>query len=263
MSSLSLPANENVRVVVNESIIKVEEIENITLSSNDNSQSTALNPQLRRSSRPHIKLHRLSFTSTSSSSSSTTTIDQKSFKINSRMFTGESKEEILRCKPYKCSMCEYRTGRRANTCKHMGNIHRVEYKQATRLVTELPMDVARQTINMYNEERTRDGRFKRGKRITVNQQPDHQNNFSCKPFKCGLCEYRAAQKSNASSHMQRVHQVESHQACSLVKVLSLNNAKKTLNEYNRNFDSKSGRFNSYSIFNAETKSAASKSGAIV
>jgi KRAB domain-containing zinc finger protein len=65
--------------------------------------------------------------------------------------------------------------------------------------------------------------------------------FSCKPFKCGMCEFRSAQKSNASTHMRLVHKVDSNAAKRLVKVLPLDEAKSTAEEYNKKFV-KSGRF---------------------
>jgi hypothetical protein len=232
--SLRLPTTENASAVVNERSTPAEEIEVICLSSDDESQPTASNPQPRRSLRPHIPLHQLSMTSTSSSSSSssTTIIDQpqannliKQFKCtkcwyrsnwssnvtshlrakhgntfanykyvqtldkaeaartldaynrehgNTRRVhsnrersnavehaAGDNLEEILQCKPFKCGMCEYRSGRRINTCRHIIKTHKLEHQRAAKLVTVLPMDEARRTVNMYNEARDRDGFFHR------------------------------------------------------------------------------------------------------
>jgi hypothetical protein len=73
----------------------------------------------------------------------------------------------------------------------------------------------------------------------------------CKPFKCGKCEYRAAQKSNVYAHMRRIHQVEFYEVKRLVKVLPLDEAEKTVKEYNIKFGEKSGRFRSYNLQNRE------------
>jgi hypothetical protein len=162
----------------------------------------------------------------------------------------ESVEEIVQCKPFKCSMCEYRSGIKTYTYNHIVKYHQFEYKQATRLVTVLSIDVARQTVNMYNEARARDGLFFPGKLSlnrhvdenlainqprgnAVNQYPRGQENYFSKPFKCGKCGFRSAQKSNAKTHMRQVHKVDSHEARILLKVLTLDEAKKTLAEYNK------------------------------
>jgi hypothetical protein len=168
--------------------------------------------------------------------------DREHLKTVRRRATRLSYKEILLCKPFKCNMCEYRSGRRANTCIHITKFHRLEYKQAARLVTVLSMDVARQTINTYNEARDRDAFFYRDRRIDVNQQLRRKHNISSKPFKCGMCEYRAAQKSTANRHMRLIHKLGIHRAKRQVKVLSLDEAKHTVEEYNKKFGCDRGRF---------------------
>jgi hypothetical protein len=53
--------------------------------------------------------------------------------------------------------------------------------------------------------------------------------------------------------MRRIHHVEFHEVKSLVKVLPLNEAKKTVKEYNQKFGQKSGRHRSYNLQNIETE----------
>jgi hypothetical protein len=90
----------------------------------------------------------------------------KRTRVKSKQTADE--QEHVQCKPYKCSICEYKSGIRSNTAMHIRRTHRLENQSANRLVTELPIDVARQTVKMYNEARARDGLFhKGGKRVDV------------------------------------------------------------------------------------------------
>jgi hypothetical protein len=56
-------------------------------------------------------------------------------------------------KPYKCSFCEFRSGRKDSAAMHIKRSHALENVAASYLVTVLPMDVAKQTIDMYNKTR--------------------------------------------------------------------------------------------------------------
>jgi hypothetical protein len=86
----------------------------------------------------------------------------------------------------------------------------------------------------------------------------------CKPYKCGKCEYRTARKDNAYAHMHKVHKVEFYKTKRLVKVLPLDEAAKTVDDYNKKFVSMDGRFRPQLQLdrNAKTGSAAKNSGFI-
>jgi hypothetical protein len=104
-----LPTTEKVSVVVNEISTAAGEIEVITLSSDDESPPTALNPQPGHSCpRPLIQHRRISLTSTSSSSS-TTLIDQPAAKNSLKQF--------------KCAKCLYKSSFQSNIIKHLKAKH--------------------------------------------------------------------------------------------------------------------------------------------
>jgi hypothetical protein len=119
------------------------------------------------------------------------------------------------------------------------------------------MDVARQTVSMYDEARERDGLFFWGRKSIrrqldgsldigqtrgMNQRlRDQKNFFLSKPFKCGICGFRSAQKSNATTHLRIVHKVDSHEARRLIKVLSLDVAEQTLEKYKKKFVHKTNK----------------------
>jgi DNA-directed RNA polymerase subunit H (RpoH/RPB5) len=137
-------------------------------------------------------------------------------------------EDKKRNKKLKCAKCHFRSNERRCVLRHFKIKHRQYPFNSAQCVQVLDEDEAARTFAAYE----------------TNQK---SISFACKPFKCGKCEYRAAQKSNAYSHMRRIHQVEFHEVKRLVKVLPLDEAKKTVKEYNIKFGQKSGRHRSYKL----------------
>jgi hypothetical protein len=100
--------------------------------------------------------------------------------------------------------------------------------------------------------------------LKVYEQNHATDSILCKPYKCGKCEYRTARKDNVYAHMHRVHKVEFHKIKKLVKVLPLDEAEKTVGEFNKKFVRESGLFCSKLLLRAKgkTRSAASNSDAL-
>jgi hypothetical protein len=80
-------------------------------------------------------------------------------------YCNDEEQETVQCKPFKCGICEFRSGRKINTVMHIRRCHKLENVSANNLVIKLPKDVARQTIGMYFEARDRGHRS--GKRNPV------------------------------------------------------------------------------------------------
>jgi hydrogenase maturation factor len=117
-------------------------------------------------------------------------------------------------KKFKCVICQYRSNWPKSVLKHFKVAHPQVVLSHLKRYTELDEDEATRTLNAY--EKIRVGR-----------------NFIDKPFQCRLCEYRAAQKTNAYTHIRKVHQVEFCEAKKLLKVLPLDEANKTVGDYNQ------------------------------
>jgi hydrogenase maturation factor len=206
-NSLRLPTTENVRAVVNEINTKVEKIEVTTLSSDEDNQTTVSNPQPL-----HSSFHRLSTTPTASL---TMTINQP------------TAQKLL--KRFKCAKCWHRSNWCSNILHHLKVKHGNMFANKKFVQTLDKVDAAR-TLAAFNLKYLNQHLHNRHRRQIYKSKI-----FVCK---CGMCEYRAAQKSNASSHMPQVHKVDSNAARRLVKVLSLDEAKSTVGECNKKLANK-------------------------
>jgi hydrogenase maturation factor len=131
-------------------------------------------------------------------------------------------------KKFICVKCHFRSNWQRNVLNHFKRTHRQVSFNPAQCVQSLDEEEAARTLAAYEKNQ----RWK---------------SIPCKPFKCGKCEYRAALKSNAYSHMRRIHHVEFYEVKRLVKVLSLDEARKTVKEYNLKFGKKSGRYRSYNL----------------
>jgi hypothetical protein len=116
-------------------------------------------------------------------------------------------EDKNRNKKFKCGKCFFRSNWQWNVLQHFKAAHRQVPFNPTQCVQVLDEEEATRSLAAYKKN-----------------QP--WKSIPCKPFNCGKCEYRAAQKSNVYGHMRRVHHVESHEVKRLVKVLPLDEAKK-------------------------------------
>jgi hypothetical protein len=55
-------------------------------------------------------------------------------------------------KPYKCTLCEFRTRQKANAYVHIRKIHKLDSQEAMRLVEVMPFDEAKKTVGEYNKK---------------------------------------------------------------------------------------------------------------
>jgi hypothetical protein len=120
-------------------------------------------------------------------------------------------------KKFKCVKCFFRSNRSRDISTHFSKAHRHVALTRLQRVQVLDDDEATRTLAAYEKNHK------------------SRNNFLCKPYKCGLCEYRAAHKSNAKSHVHHFHKLEFLEADRLVEVLPLDEAEKTVEEYNNKF----------------------------
>jgi hypothetical protein len=151
--------------------------------------------------------------------------DETKSAAKNKQATAQSGQTTVNRK-FKCVECFFRSNRPMFVKKHFEMTHKQLTFNNQQSIQVLDDDEALQTLADYEIKYLR-------------------KEVVCKPYKCGICEYRSSQKSNARNHICRVHRVESHQALTLVKVLSLDEAEQTVGEYNEKFGPKSGSVRSY------------------
>jgi hypothetical protein len=179
---------------------------------------------------------------TSDSQSTHVVVNQQQPHRRQRHFQTQSqlRQTPVKNKKFKCVKCHYR----ANLCwrisKHFNTDHReVKFNRNT-CIQVLDEDKAKRTLEAYERNHASD-------------------RILCKPYKCGKCEYRAAKKDNAYWHMRRIHRVEFYEARRLVKVLPVDEAEKTVGDYNKEFVGKSGLFCSKLLLKAKGKTGSAAS----
>jgi hypothetical protein len=126
-------------------------------------------------------------------------------------------------KNFKCVKCHFRSSRPGYVSVHFKKAHSEVALTRLECVEVLDENEAERTLATYD-------------------QIYRNDSIDCKPFKCGICEFRVAKKSNVYSHMRRVHKIGIHDAKLLVHVLSLDEAEKTVGDYNKKFVCESGRY---------------------
>jgi hypothetical protein len=132
--------------------------------------------------------------------------DQPFLKTNNKNTQTEDKNKT---KKFKCVKCHLRSNWQKNVLNHFKIKHRQVPFNPTQCVQVLDEVEAARTFAAYEKKHA----------VKIH---------TCKPYKCGQCEYRAAYKYNAYYHMQKVHKVDSYEAKRLVEVLSLDEAQKTV-----------------------------------
>jgi hypothetical protein len=85
------------------------------------------------------------------------------------------------------------------------------------------------------------GKIEARRTLNAYEQTYGRDLILCKPYKCGKCEYRATKRDNAYRHIRQVHRVEFNEAKRLVKVLPLDEAEKTVGDFNKKFADETGR----------------------
>jgi hypothetical protein len=133
------------------------------------------------------------------------------------------RRSAVRNKKIKCALCHYRCNRPTSVLNHFKVAHPQVMLSRLKRYTVLDEDEAARTLIAYKQNHTS---------IRV----------GCKPFKCRLCEYRAAQKFTLYTHIFRIHHLERYEAKRQVEILPLDEAKKTVGEYNKKFVFESGRY---------------------
>jgi hydrogenase maturation factor len=118
---------------------------------------------------------------------------------------------------FKCVECYYRSNYLMCVTRHSRMAHPQVVFSRSQSFQVLDDDEATRTLAAYEKNFVK------------------QKNFACKPYKCGICEHRSLQISNAYTHMRQVHQVEFYEAYRLVEVLPLDEAEKTVGDYNKKF----------------------------
>jgi hypothetical protein len=118
-------------------------------------------------------------------------------------------------KKFKCAKCYFRSNWPKCVLTHFKITHQQETFNRTRCIQVLDDKKATRTVAAYDQHFA-------------------YRKFDCKPFKCCKCEHRSAQRCNALSHMRNVHKVDMHEAKRLLRVLPLDEAEKTVGDYNKN-----------------------------
>jgi hypothetical protein len=140
-----------------------------------------------------------------------------------RLQTENQRQTKFNNKKFKCVKCHFRSNLLGCMTKHFKIVHwqvAFDRKQCIQVLDEAE---ATRTLAAYEQNHA-------GQSVV------------CKPFKCVLCEYRTTQRPNVYIHMRRFHQAESHEAERVVEVLPLDEAEKTVGDYNKKFARKRGRY---------------------
>jgi hypothetical protein len=143
--------------------------------------------------------------------------------LQSHLQTTKNSKTTVRNRKFKCVKCHFRSSWPIFVAKHFKVAHRREAFHHNQCFRVLDEDEATRTLDAY-------------------EQKYEKKSLSCKPYKCMKCDYRAAQKCSTYRHLWHVHKVEYHEVMRLVEVLPLDEAKKTVGDYNKKFAFEGGHF---------------------
>jgi hypothetical protein len=128
----------------------------------------------------------------------------------------KKRQTLVKNKKFKCAQCFFRANWPSYISRHFKMLHwQVPFNDA-HCIQVLDEKEATRTLAAY--EKNHVGQF-----------------ITCKPYKCGKCEFRATRRTFVYFHMREIHHVEIAESRRLVEVLPLDEAEKTVKEYNKKF----------------------------